>query len=216
MGIQGLLPLLQPVTKRHHISFYKDRSVAVDGYSWLHKAVHGCCVDMANGKESFQWVYYCVYLVDMLLSFNIRVHLVFDGANLPAKKMTEVARAAKRAASLSTGLQLLASRHADKLAAARSYLSSAVDVTPTMAAVLIKILRITRPTVQCTVAPYEADAQLAYLCSARLVDAIISEDSDTIPYGCSEVKFMSSVHLRQRHSCERVSNFTGAYIKDNL
>ena len=113
--------------------------------------------------------------------------MVFDGANLPAKNMTEVTRAAKRAAALSTGLQLLASQNADKMAAARSYLSNAVDVTPYMAALLIKILRLTRPTVQCTVAPYEADAQLAYLCSARLVDAVISEDSDTIPYGCTEV-----------------------------
>jgi exonuclease 1 len=195
MGIQGLLPLLKPITKAHHISFYKNRRVAVDGYSWLHKAVYGCCIDMTNGKDNLQWVSYCIYLIDMLLSFDIRVHLVFDGANLPAKKMTEVTRAAKRAAALSTGLQLLASQNADKMAAARSYLSNAVDVTPSMAALLIKILRLTRPTVQCTVAPYEADAQLAYLCSARLVDAVISEDSDTIPYGCTEVMLILLAYL---------------------
>lgn len=198
MGIQGLLPLLKPVTKVHHISFYKNRCVAIDGYSWLHKAVYGCCIDMANGKENYQWIFYCIRLIDMLLSFNIGVHLVFDGANLPAKKMTEATRAAKRAASLSTGLQLLASKNAGNLDVARSHLSNAIDVTPSMAASLIQILRISRPTVQCTVAPYEADAQLAYLCSARLVDAVISEDSDTIPYGCREVKSISQNNLQQR------------------
>ena len=41
--------------------------------------------------------------------------------------------------------------------------------------------------VLCTVAPYEADAQLSFLCRENLVDAVIGEDSDTIPYGCKEV-----------------------------
>ena len=37
------------------------------------------------------------------------------------------------------------------------------------------------------VAPYEADAQLAFLARTKLVDAVITEDSDTIPYGCTRV-----------------------------
>ena len=47
--------------------------------------------------------------------------------------------------------------------------------------------------VQCTVAPYEADAQLAYLCREGYVDAVIAEDSDTIPYGCKEVRQQNSI-----------------------
>jgi exonuclease-1 len=38
------------------------------------------------------------------------------------------------------------------------------------------------------VAPYEADAQLAYLSRNRMVDFVISEDSDTLPYGCRRVR----------------------------
>lgn len=38
------------------------------------------------------------------------------------------------------------------------------------------------------VAPYEADAQLAYLSMKGVVDVVISEDSDTIPYGCRRVR----------------------------
>ncbi len=35
---------------------------------------------------------------------------------------------------------------------------------------------------QFVVAPFEADAQLAYLAKSKYIDAIISEDSDLIPY----------------------------------
>ncbi|EER10022.1 exonuclease, putative [Perkinsus marinus ATCC 50983] len=38
--------------------------------------------------------------------------------------------------------------------------------------------------VEFIVAAYEADAQLGYMYSAGLVDAVISEDSDVLPYGC--------------------------------
>ena len=38
-----------------------------------------------------------------------------------------------------------------------------------------------------TVAPYEADAQLAYLARNGIVDAVISEDSDLLAFGCPKV-----------------------------
>lgn len=41
--------------------------------------------------------------------------------------------------------------------------------------------------VDCIVAPYEADAQLAYLNKAGLVQAIITEDSDLLAFGCKKV-----------------------------
>jgi len=39
------------------------------------------------------------------------------------------------------------------------------------------------------VAPYEADAQLAYLSRKGLVEAVITEDSDLIVYGCQKIIF---------------------------
>lgn len=39
------------------------------------------------------------------------------------------------------------------------------------------------------VAPYEADAQLAYLERAGFVDGIITEDSDLLVFGCKNVHF---------------------------
>lgn len=46
-----------------------------------------------------------------------------------------------------------------------------------------------RDGIECIVAPYEADAQLAYLSRTGYVHSIISEDSDLLPFGCSRVLF---------------------------
>lgn len=42
---------------------------------------------------------------------------------------------------------------------------------------------------QLIVAPYEADAQLAFLSRTGAVDVVITEDSDCLPYGCKKVIF---------------------------
>ena len=39
------------------------------------------------------------------------------------------------------------------------------------------------------VAPYEADAQLAFLSKVGLAQAIITEDSDLLAFGCKKVCF---------------------------
>jgi exonuclease-1 len=67
------------------------------------------------------------------------------------------------------------------------YFARAVDVTPRMAAQLIQRLR--PMGFECIVAPYEADAQLAYLSLSGYISAVISEDSDLLVYGCAQVLY---------------------------
>ena len=47
--------------------------------------------------------------------------------------------------------------------------------------------------IEYVVAPYEADAQLAYLCSLEAekggIVAVITEDSDLMAYGCQAVRY---------------------------
>lgn len=48
-----------------------------------------------------------------------------------------------------------------------------------------KVLK--QENVAYVVAPYEADAQMTFLAVSKLVDAVITEDSDLIPFGCPRV-----------------------------
>lgn len=56
-----------------------------------------------------------------------------------------------------------------------------------MAYQVIKALK--AENVQYVVAPYEADAQLAFLEDRGLVDGIVTEDSDLLVFGCKHVLF---------------------------
>ena len=48
-------------------------------------------------------------------------------------------------------------------------------------------------SVQYLVAPYEADAQIAFVVKNELADFAISEDSDLLAYGCKKVVFHISL-----------------------
>ena len=53
----------------------------------------------------------------------------------------------------------------------------------------------TNKNVESIVAPYEADAQLAYLCRTGYVDFILTEDSDLLAFGAPKVlyKFLNNM-----------------------
>ncbi len=56
-----------------------------------------------------------------------------------------------------------------------------------MAYKLIEVMN--QKKIQCIVAPYEADAQLSFLCRTKYVSCVITEDSDLIPYECPRIFF---------------------------
>jgi exonuclease 1 len=203
MGIQGLLQAVKPLIQPAHLSQFAGQRVAVDAYSWLHKSVYGCCVELCtpngdgNGSgHSDKWLFYCLSQLDSLLSHRMVVTLVFDGDALPAKHKTEVDRKQQRDSHLAKARDCQA-RGDHKTA--RMYFARAVDVTPAMAGALIEVVRATRPGVQCIVAPYEADAQLAFLSRTAAVDLVVSEDSDNIPFGCASVFFKLDREGRGEH-----------------
>jgi 5'-3' exonuclease len=116
--------------------------------------------------------------VRMLIYFGVTPYLVFDGDNLPSKAGTERERAKRREESKRKGLDLY---KAGKVSQAHQELQKAVDVTPLMARQLIDELK--RMNIQYVVAPYEADAQLAYLERKGIINGVLSEDSDLLVFG---------------------------------
>ncbi|KAH9576044.1 hypothetical protein CY35_01G142900 [Sphagnum magellanicum] len=100
------------------------------------------------------------------------------------KAEEEVKRARSRKENLERALE---HERLGNHAAAYECYRKAVDITPAIAFRLIKVLR--KENVEYIVAPYEADAQMAFLALHGHVDLVITEDSDLIPYGCPQVFF---------------------------
>ncbi|NWW94604.1 EXO1 Exonuclease, partial [Rhynochetos jubatus] len=208
MGIHGLLQFIKEAAEPTHVKKYKGQAVAVDTYCWLHKGAYACAEKLARGEPTDLYVAFCMKLVDMLLSFGIKPILVFDGCTLPSKKEVEKARRERRQASLLKGKQLL---QEGRLAEARDCFGRSVNVTHVMAREVIKAAR--ARGVDCIVAPYEADAQLAYLNKAGMVQAIITEDSDLLAFGCKKVflkidKFGNGLEVDQARlgNCKQLGN----------
>ncbi|TNM99682.1 hypothetical protein fugu_012715 [Takifugu bimaculatus] len=189
MGIPGLLQFIKDAAEPISIKKYKGQTVAVDTYCWLHKGAFSCAEKLAKGEPTDQYVWYCMRFVEMLLTFRIKPILVFDGRNLPSKQEVERARRERRTSNLQKGRQLL---REGKVSEARDCFTRSVSITPAMAHNLMKAAR--ARGVDCIVAPYEADAQLAYLTKWHLAQAVITEDSDLLAFGCKKVILKMDKH----------------------
>ncbi|ELU04231.1 hypothetical protein CAPTEDRAFT_95129 [Capitella teleta] len=184
MGIQGLLPFLKNILTPSHIRNYRGCTVAIDAYCWLHKGAFACAEKLAAGEKTDMYVYYCMKYINMLLSYDIKPILVLDGCHLPSKKNVEKKRRERRELNRKKAAQLLRD---GKRKEARDALVQCIDITPQMALELMNACR--DKGVDCITAPYEADAQLAYLSQTGIAQVIITEDSDLILFGCHTIMF---------------------------
>lgn len=184
MGIQGLLPTLKTITSTIHVSKYSGQRIAIDAYSWLHKGAYSCSRELCEGTFTDKYVTYCMDRVRLLRGCGVVPVLVFDGGRLPMKALEEASRAKARKEHLQRAAAHL---HAGNACAANECFQKAVDISPAVAKRLIDALK--GDGVEFIVAPYEADAQMAYMALSGDVDAVITEDSDLLAYGCPKVLF---------------------------
>ncbi|KAL8488061.1 hypothetical protein ACS0TY_024369 [Phlomoides rotata] len=191
MGINNLLKFMKPYVEPVHIKKYAGKRVGIDAYSWLHKGAYSCnmelCLDM-EGDKKYQFLRYFMHRINMLKHYKITPVVVFDGGNTPCKAATEDERHRRRKTNRDMAMEKLKEGDAD---AASELFQRAVSITPLIAHQLIQILR--SENIEFVVAPYEADAQLAYLSGLKTeqggIVAVISEDSDLLAYGCPAVVF---------------------------
>ena len=132
-----------------------------------------------------------MHRIRLLLHFNITPILVFDGAELPMKRHTHQIRHQRREEARIQAEQAYAA--GDRKRAMEMY-QRACPVTADMAREVIRECR--KLNVEYVVAPYEADAQLAWMIDNRVIDSVITEDSDLLAYGASKIlyKFTKDGH----------------------
>eukprot|EP00730_Choanoeca_flexa_P016564 TRINITY_DN7857_c0_g1_i1.p1 TRINITY_DN7857_c0_g1~~TRINITY_DN7857_c0_g1_i1.p1 ORF type:complete len:558 (+),score=102.48 TRINITY_DN7857_c0_g1_i1:64-1737(+) len=182
MGIQSLLQLLQPATVDIHIQSYAGKRVAIDGYGWLHKGAYACAQALAFGKKTEAHIKFCMKRIALLKHYKVEPVIVLDGRPLPSKASEEAQRRARRLEGRKRAMQLL--RDGRKTEANKAF-SACVDISGEIAYQLTVACR--QAGVEVIVAPYEADAQMAYLANSGYVDAVITEDSDLLVYQTKRV-----------------------------
>ncbi|KAL3317642.1 Rad2 nuclease [Cichlidogyrus casuarinus] len=184
MGIKGLLPFLKRCTVPINLKHLSGYVLAVDSYCWIHKGAFSCAAELGMGKNTDKYLNYVLTFVKMMLSFNIKPILVFDGNNLVAKRFTDGQRREKKLDLKKKAAEYLASGDRKN---AQICFERSVEVTSEMAFNVLKAVR--ELGVDCIVAPYEADAQLYYLCASGFADVIVTEDSDLLAFGAKQVIF---------------------------
>lgn len=193
MGITGFLPFVDGAKRRVHLSEFSGKRIAVDSYVWLHRGARCCATELAMGIPTDKFTNYAMDMIRMFRAHNVEPVLVFDGGYFPCKAPTESRRAAERASKLASARYLQATRASPQEISDAFY--KAVDVTPEMARVLQLLLRAIG--VKFYVAPFEADAQLAYLCLAGDVDAVCTIDSDILVYQCPRVLYKLDINTAE-------------------
>eukprot|EP01061_Rhynchopus_euleeides_P002995 TRINITY_DN12312_c0_g1_i2.p1 TRINITY_DN12312_c0_g1~~TRINITY_DN12312_c0_g1_i2.p1 ORF type:complete len:305 (+),score=83.86 TRINITY_DN12312_c0_g1_i2:105-1019(+) len=188
MGIPGLLPCLRSIEEQCHISAFRGRRVGVDTYCWLHKLCRANARELSIGEACTQYIHNVVMRVEYYLRQGVELVMVFDGADMPLKGGTNTDRKTKRKNALQKAALL---EQQGRTMDARAEYMSALEITPEVAQSLIAVVK--EMGVECIVAPYEADAQLAFLARTHYIDVVVTEDSDLLAYMTPQV-FLKGDH----------------------
>ncbi|CAI5744953.1 unnamed protein product [Peronospora destructor] len=173
MGVDGLLA---PASRRF------------DALSWLYRACYGCAFELSTGKETDKYVQYMLRKVDMMRRSGVaKVVLVFDGQRLPLKSMTNAKRQNDKQDNRRRALQAMAvskrlhgTDRQDEVKKAYQLFQRSVSITPRIISTVINALR--GAGIPFVVAPFEADAQMVWMCKEGLAAGIVTEDSDVAVY----------------------------------
>ena len=182
MGIEGLLSFLKPIITKSHISSFENQTVAIDAMSWLYRGSYSCSYELNMNIKTKDYLHFINKCLQMLRRHKIKPIMVFDGRSLFVKKKTEEHRKKIKKANIEKAQGFLEKGDERE---ARKYFSRAIKITKEMIYNAIDLCR--QMKVDFILAPYESDAQIAFLVKNSYAHLAISEDSDLIAYGCQKV-----------------------------
>eukprot|EP00921_Rhytidocystis_pertsovi_P002852 GHVQ01004795.1.p1 GENE.GHVQ01004795.1~~GHVQ01004795.1.p1 ORF type:complete len:511 (-),score=51.68 GHVQ01004795.1:1751-3283(-) len=173
---------------------------------WMHRGAIACAVELAQGQNSDKFLKFFIHMIQLLQFNGVTPVIVFDGDNVPAKKSEEKSRKRRREEAVTEGVRLMAEENKHKRDKdVQSKCSQGISITTAMIDRVIQTCRLLN--IEFIVAPYEADAQLAYLCRTGNIAAVVTEDSDLLAYGCPRVVFkMDKTGVGQEVDISRIAN----------
>uniref|UniRef100_K3WAC9 Exonuclease 1 n=1 Tax=Globisporangium ultimum (strain ATCC 200006 / CBS 805.95 / DAOM BR144) TaxID=431595 RepID=K3WAC9_GLOUD len=188
MGIDGFLRQMKDALEERHVRSYSGQTVVVDAFSWLHKACYGCAFELGTGQRTDSYIQYMLRKVELLRSCGVKqTILVFDGQRLPLKALTHGKRQGSKEENRKVALQCLqnakrlrGNARSEEMAKAYQHFARAVSITQEIVTNVMNALRAS--DIPFVVAPFEADAQMVWMCKTGAASAIVTEDSDVFLY----------------------------------
>ena len=181
MGIRDLLSLYKTLLTKANLSSFRGKTCAIDMMVWLYKGMYA-----VNNNPTIRDIYlnFPLKMLTILKENGINCIAVFDGNILPAKLKEIQERINCKIAN-----NILASKLREEGDIAKSNVvgNRSLNVTQVHINSLIYLLK--KLNFKIIVAPYESDAQIAYLYHTNQIDFAITEDSDLIPYGVKRIAF---------------------------
>ena len=120
----------------------------------------------------------------MIIEAGVRPIVIFDGKSLPMKEKVDEKRRLMREEALKKAVAL---KEQGKLFEARQKFLQAVHISREVRDAFIRLLG--HMKIEHYIAPYEADAQLAYMFLTKRAQIIITEDSDLMVFGVTKCFF---------------------------
>ena len=188
MGVTSLLQELKSIIHHKHIKeLPKNFKLAIDGHCWLHRGCYSCAKDIVKNIPTTKYIDFFISMLNVLISNGIDSHkiiVVFDGSSLPMKKATHSDRDQTRQHHIEQAE--VAESNGDAALAYKHFQQSIFISSMMISNVIVELKKL---NIAYLISPYESDAQLTWLSQNHYVDAVVSEDSDLIVYGCRKVFF---------------------------
>jgi len=151
MGIPGLLNQLKSLSRQVNLKEYQGMRIGIDIYCWLHRGGYSCCRDLAEGNETNAYVVFCMEILHLMLSLNIKPVVVFDGRPLPAKQLLNNSRKEFREKNKKLAQEAV---FIGDDALAYKYYQKSVTITYDMSRNLMKTLK--KKNIDFLISPYES------------------------------------------------------------
>ena len=186
MGILNLHKFLERCASRQNLSCLRGQVVGVDAMCWLHRGAVASAWELLTGRDTDKFLRFFVKMLVLCNLCGVKPIIVFDGASLPAKAKEESERRHRRAENTEKAKKEIEEKKISSFGqvdnALRSMIVQSVSISADMITRTMSVLR--RLNVDYVVAPYEADAQLAFMYRQGLIAGVVSEDSDLMAFGC--------------------------------
>lgn len=211
MGIKGLLPILKKILKTAHISKYSNTKIGIDGHSWIHRVIPYIATDLYYNKPTQKHTDLFISKLKGLLDYGITPVVVFDGDFLESKRNTiNERRELKERYKAEVEFHLKRNDNEK----AKEIMKRCVGVTPEILSSMLRILRANN--IEYIISPYEADAQLFFLQKIGYIDYIITEDSDLVVYGSTNILYKYDGSHLEEYNSTKLHMCKDRYFQENI